>query len=165
MFSLAFGKGKYTQLGNALKDAGAICVRERFRINPKLRDIKDPVWQLRGDSKEIDDDALRAALENERGRREMFSGKGSLDELTDFAAKEQERRATEEALAKRANDAERELSYYKDLCYELSETERNKAFRARMKELNKANKKAAKEQLKKDAEATKGEELNDYGEQ
>jgi hypothetical protein len=162
---LHIGDGKHTQLGNALKDAGAICVRERFRINPKLRDIKDRIWQLRGDSKEIDDEALRIALESEQARREVFSGKASLDELHDFAARKQERLAAEEVLTKRASDAEREASYYKERYHELSEKERNREFRDRMREIDKANKKSVKEQLRKDAEATKSEEPNDYGEQ
>jgi hypothetical protein len=71
---IKIGPGKHTQLGNALEDADAVCVRERFRINPKLRSLKDRIWRLRGENEEITDDALRSALQTNREQRSRFAG-------------------------------------------------------------------------------------------
>jgi hypothetical protein len=162
---LSIGRGKDTQLGNALREAGAFCIRDRFRVSTKVRNTKDDIWRLRGTGEEkISDDALRATLESERSQRLAFMDEIGLDEIHAVDVREQERLAAEEAMAKRARDAERELSYYKHRCYELSEKERNREFRDRMKEIDKANKKTAKVQLKKDAEAAKqqpGKEATD----
>jgi hypothetical protein len=46
----------------------------RFRIDPKLRDMKDRIWRLRGDNAEIGDDALRSALRNNKAHRWRFFG-------------------------------------------------------------------------------------------
>jgi Family of unknown function (DUF5906) len=150
---LHIGDGKHTQLSNALEGAGAFRVRPRFRIDPKLRDIKDPIWQLRGERKELSDDELRAALEGERERRLQFSGKQSVEESFENALRKQEL----DAAVEKMREAERERNYYKDLCLKQQEKDKDKVFRERMKEVGKEIRRKAKLGVKEAAAQDNGD--------
>ncbi len=59
---ISISESKYVQLTNALEEAGAVNIRQRFLINPAKREMKDKIWQLKGSNYDLSDDALRVAL-------------------------------------------------------------------------------------------------------